>query len=86
MSTASEGPSSGGRIPFGVPSDTPGGSPGTYRDNRVHYIFGHIDDSSPRAAWAPRSWFAPAIKRTSRPMAANSGRRQDVLRESRAVA
>lgn len=32
------------QIPFGVPSDTPGGEPGAYRDNRVHYIFGHIDE------------------------------------------
>jgi hypothetical protein len=32
------------QIPFGVPSDTMGGSPGNYRDNRVHYIFSHIDE------------------------------------------
>ena len=32
------------QIPFGVPSDTPGGTAGHYRDNRVHYIFGHIDE------------------------------------------
>jgi hypothetical protein len=32
------------QIPFGVPSDTPGGSAGNYRDNRVHYIFSHIDE------------------------------------------
>ncbi len=30
------------QIPFAVPSDTPGGEPGAYRDNRVRYIFGHI--------------------------------------------
>jgi hypothetical protein len=30
------------QIPFGVPSDTPGGEPGAYRDKRVRYIFGHI--------------------------------------------
>jgi hypothetical protein len=32
------------QIPFGVPSDTPGGSSGNYRDNRVHYIFSHIGE------------------------------------------
>jgi hypothetical protein len=32
------------QTPFGVPSDTPGGTPGHYRDNRVHYIFGHIGE------------------------------------------
>jgi hypothetical protein len=32
------------QIPFGVPSTTPGGTAGHYRDNRVHYIFSHIDE------------------------------------------
>ncbi len=32
------------QTPLGVPSDTPGGSPGHYRDNRVHYMFNHIDE------------------------------------------
>jgi hypothetical protein len=32
------------QVPFGVPSDTPGGTAGHYRDNRVHYIFGHIGE------------------------------------------
>ncbi len=32
------------QIPFGVPSDTPGGSAGHYRDNRVDYIFKHPDE------------------------------------------
>ena len=32
------------QVPFGVPSDTPGGTPGRYRDNRVKYIFEHIDE------------------------------------------
>jgi hypothetical protein len=32
------------QIPFGVPSDTAGGEAGSYRDNRVHYIFSHIDE------------------------------------------
>jgi hypothetical protein len=32
------------QVPFGVPSTTPGGSAGHYRDNRVHYFFGHIDE------------------------------------------
>lgn len=32
------------QVPLGVPSDTPGGTPFHYRDNRVHYIFGHIGE------------------------------------------
>lgn len=32
------------QVPFGVPSNTPGGSPGRYRDNRVKYIFSHVDE------------------------------------------
>ncbi|HEY3495973.1 MAG TPA: hypothetical protein VGK73_14845, partial [Polyangiaceae bacterium] len=32
------------QIPFGVPSDEPGGEPEHYRDNRVRYIFSHIQE------------------------------------------
>jgi hypothetical protein len=32
------------QTPFGVPSSTPGGSAGRYRDNRVRYVFSHIDE------------------------------------------
>ena len=32
------------QLPFGVPSDTPGGTAGHYRDNRVRYMFGHVDE------------------------------------------
>jgi hypothetical protein len=32
------------QVPFGVPSTTPGGTAGHYRDNRVHYIFAHIGE------------------------------------------
>lgn len=32
------------QIPFGAPSDTPGGTPGHFRDNKVHYIFNHIQE------------------------------------------
>ena len=32
------------QVPFGVPSSTPGGTAGHYRDNRVHYIFSHIQE------------------------------------------
>jgi hypothetical protein len=32
------------QVPFGVPSSTPGGSAGHYRDNRVHYIFSHVSE------------------------------------------
>jgi hypothetical protein len=32
------------QVPFGVPSTTPGGTAGHYRDNRVHYFFGHVDE------------------------------------------
>jgi hypothetical protein len=29
------------QLPLGVPSNTPGGASGRYRDNRVRYIFSH---------------------------------------------
>jgi hypothetical protein len=32
------------QIPFGVPSNTAGGTAGHYRDNRVHYLFSHVDE------------------------------------------
>lgn len=32
------------QLPFGVPSDTPGGSPGQYRDNRVQYLFENVQE------------------------------------------
>jgi hypothetical protein len=32
------------QIPFGVPSDTPGGTPGRYRDNKVKYLFEHVEE------------------------------------------
>jgi hypothetical protein len=32
------------QTPLGVPSATPGGTNGRYRDNRVHYFFGHVDE------------------------------------------
>jgi hypothetical protein len=32
------------QLPLGVPSATPGGTPGHYRDNRVHYLFSHVDE------------------------------------------
>ena len=32
------------QMPFGVPSDIPGGTPGRYRDNRVHYLFNHVNE------------------------------------------
>lgn len=32
------------QIPLGVPSSTKGGAAGKYRDNRVHYIFSHIQE------------------------------------------
>jgi hypothetical protein len=32
------------QVPFGVPSATPGGTADHYRDNRVHYIFSHIQE------------------------------------------
>jgi hypothetical protein len=32
------------QLPFGSPSTTAGGTAGHYRDNRVHYIFQHIDE------------------------------------------
>lgn len=32
------------QIPLGVPSDAPGGQAGRYRDNRVRYIFSHVQE------------------------------------------
>jgi hypothetical protein len=32
------------QLPFGEPSTTPGGTVGAWRDNRVHYLFGHVDE------------------------------------------
>jgi hypothetical protein len=32
------------QLPLGVPSDTPGGTPGHFRDNKVHYLFSHVQD------------------------------------------
>jgi hypothetical protein len=32
------------QMPFGVPSDTPGGTAGHYRDNRVKYLFEHVSE------------------------------------------
>ena len=32
------------QVPFGQPSATPGGTAGHYRDNRVHYMFAHMDE------------------------------------------
>jgi hypothetical protein len=32
------------QVPLGVPSNTPGGKSGHYRDNRVHYIFDHVSE------------------------------------------
>ena len=32
------------QLPLGVPSTTPGGTAGHYRDDRVHYIFNHVSD------------------------------------------
>ncbi|MGZ3424230.1 MAG: hypothetical protein ACXVEE_40595 [Polyangiales bacterium] len=32
------------QMPFGVPSDKPGGTAGHYRDNRVKYLFAHVDE------------------------------------------
>jgi hypothetical protein len=32
------------QVPFGVPADAPGGAAGHYRDNRVRYLFSHVDE------------------------------------------
>jgi hypothetical protein len=32
------------QLPFGVPSSTPGGTPGHFRDNKVSYVFSHIQE------------------------------------------
>ena len=37
-------PPPGWQLPLGVPSDKPGGLARHYRDNRVHYLFDHVDE------------------------------------------
>lgn len=32
------------QLPLGVPSDKPGGTSGHFRDNKVHYLFSHVQD------------------------------------------
>ncbi len=32
------------QLPYGSPSNTPGGAVGSWRDNRVHYFFAHVDE------------------------------------------
>lgn len=32
------------QLPFGVPSDTPGGTAGHFRDNKVRYLFSHVQE------------------------------------------
>ncbi|HKY38953.1 MAG TPA: hypothetical protein VJN18_23605 [Polyangiaceae bacterium] len=32
------------QLPFGVPSETPGGTPGHFRDNKVRYLFSHVQE------------------------------------------
>jgi len=44
MTTGTGKPMLWWQVPFGVPSTTPGGSAGHYRDNRVKYIFSHVSE------------------------------------------
>jgi len=44
VSTATGKPILWWQLPFGVPSATPGGTPGHFRDNKVHYLFSHIQE------------------------------------------
>lgn len=44
VSTTTQKPILWWQLPFGVPSDTPGGTPGHFRDNKVHYVFSHIQE------------------------------------------
>lgn len=44
VSTTTQKPILWWQLPLGVPSDTPGGTPGHFRDNKVHYLFSHIQD------------------------------------------
>lgn len=44
LHTASGKPLMWWQMPLGVPSDTPGGAPGAWRDNRVRYLFAHPDE------------------------------------------
>jgi hypothetical protein len=52
------------QIPFGVPSNTPGGTADHYRDNHVHYLFGHIADFI-AAGFAGATFGAGASHQTS---------------------
>jgi hypothetical protein len=47
------------QVPLGVPSGMPGGDRARYRDNRVHYLFGHIDEFI--AAGFAGAAFGPAL-------------------------
>lgn len=44
VSTTTNKPILWWQLPLGVPSDTPGGTPGHFRDNKVHYVFSHIQE------------------------------------------
>lgn len=44
VSQATKKPIMWWQLPLGVPSDTPGGSSGHFRDNKVHYVFNHIQE------------------------------------------
>jgi hypothetical protein len=44
VSTTTQKPILWWQLPFGVPSDKPGGSSGHFRDNKVHYLFSHIQE------------------------------------------
>jgi hypothetical protein len=42
--TATDKPILWWQLPLGVPSDKPGGTKGHFRDNKVHYLFSHIQE------------------------------------------
>jgi hypothetical protein len=44
VSQATKKPIMWWQLPLGVPSDTPGGSNGHFRDNKVRYLFSHVQE------------------------------------------
>lgn len=44
VSTTTSKPILWWQLPLGVPSDKPGGTSGHFRDNKVHYVFSHIQE------------------------------------------
>ncbi|MGC4093517.1 MAG: hypothetical protein QM756_37590 [Polyangiaceae bacterium] len=59
------------QMPIGVPSTTPGGTTGHYRDNRVSYLFKHVDEFV--AAGGLGAAFGPGAKTSQTTLATDGG-------------